>query len=278
MAAGIMFVFAMAAYAQDPGLPDSVIIDTGAVAYNPGVGGYKFIHIYFVTDDSVEYLCLPIGWTSIDGQIFPGRSVWRWPFTSWIDVYDSLLINEGILIQLCFATYGGPDTTPLLFTNHQRLWGLDLRFLITASAVQQFVYIDTIFEATNGSVEMAIGTVELPWKPKVKRGYLRYGFVGVEETRAVPSSFALKQNYPNPFNPETKIDYEIPSAGLVTMDIFNILGQKVKSLLSENKEAGYHTVHWNGTNDNGQAVPSGVYFYKMTAQGFMQTNKMIMLR
>ncbi|NLI15740.1 MAG: T9SS type A sorting domain-containing protein, partial [candidate division Zixibacteria bacterium] len=74
------------------------------------------------------------------------------------------------------------------------------------------------------------------------------------------------------------IEFALPKGGNVSIEVFNVLGQKVKTLISEYKDAGTYSVRWDGTNNNGMAVPSGVYFYRMVTEGFSQTNKMIMLR
>jgi len=94
----------------------------------------------------------------------------------------------------------------------------------------------------------------------------------------LPGSFELGQNYPNPFNPATTIDYQIPVQSDVTLDIFNILGQRVQSLNIYNQSPGYHSIRWEGRNDDGQSVASGVYFYRLTAGEFRQTRKMYLIR
>jgi len=98
------------------------------------------------------------------------------------------------------------------------------------------------------------------------------------ERVSLPSEFILNQNYPNPFNPGTNIEYQLPEAAYVSIEVFNILGQKVKTLVSEQKEAGYHQARWDGESDSGRDVPSGVYFYRMNAGSFSQTMKMVMLK
>ena len=99
----------------------------------------------------------------------------------------------------------------------------------------------------------------------------------------VSRQFLLHQNYPNPFNPETTIRFDIPllggvRAGLVTLKIYDILGREVKTLLNEPKPAGSYTVHWDSTNDTGQAVASGVYLYQIKAGEYVQTRKMVLMR
>jgi hypothetical protein len=277
LAIGVILLSALPTFAQDPGAPDSVILDTTYAQVDTINGATRYIHVYFLTDDSIMFVNLPITWTSSDGLIFPGHSVWRVPFTQWDDVYDTLLIAERLLRQVCFADLAGPDNPPL-FTNGQRLWALDLRFVAMPGADTQFVKVDTVTDPINGKVEFA--NIEITFRPKVKGGYFRYGSTatGVDQPEVLPLVFVLNQNYPNPFNPETNIEYSVPTAGNVNIDVYNVLGQRVKTLVSEYKSVGNFSVRWDGSNYNGQMVPSGVYFYRMVTEGFSQTNKMIMLR
>jgi hypothetical protein len=93
-----------------------------------------------------------------------------------------------------------------------------------------------------------------------------------------PSNFSLYQNYPNPFNPETKIEFSLPSRSLVKGNIYDILGRKVKTLVDVELSAGRKVVTWDGKDDNGQDVTSGVYFFRLRAGEFVQTRKMVLLR
>jgi hypothetical protein len=102
--------------------------------------------------------------------------------------------------------------------------------------------------------------------------------VGEEEHPAMPKTFVVSQNYPNPFNPITQIDYALPKDCNVKIDIFNILGQKVKTLIDEFQTAGLKIVHWDGKDDNGQACASGIYFYKIQAGEFSQAKKMVIVK
>jgi hypothetical protein len=95
---------------------------------------------------------------------------------------------------------------------------------------------------------------------------------------AIPLTYQLKQNFPNPFNPETKIYFEIPQAHNVTIAIYNMLGQKVRTLVDDNFKAGQHVVNWNGTNDYGIRLSTGVYFYRIKAGDFIASKKMLMLK
>ncbi|MFH1213550.1 MAG: choice-of-anchor D domain-containing protein [Candidatus Neomarinimicrobiota bacterium] len=94
-----------------------------------------------------------------------------------------------------------------------------------------------------------------------------------------PQQFALSQNYPNPFNPLTNIRYEIPKISRVSLIVYNTLGQKIRTLVdSEEKYPGYYQAIWNGTNDSGKQVASGIYWYVMRAGEFSQTKKMLFMK
>lgn len=99
---------------------------------------------------------------------------------------------------------------------------------------------------------------------------------------ARPTTYALLQNYPNPFNPHTTIEYDVPEIGgkipRVAIQIFNILGQKVKTIDRGEKDSGRYKVIWDGRDDNGVSVPSGVYFYRLLSEDFATSKKMVLLK
>jgi flagellar hook assembly protein FlgD len=97
-------------------------------------------------------------------------------------------------------------------------------------------------------------------------------------TAAIPDKFSLTQNYPNPFNTETSFKYEIPTASHVKVEICNVLGRKVKTLVNEKMEAGFYIVYWDGINEQGENVVSGIYFYSLTTNKGKLTRKMVVVR
>ena len=100
-----------------------------------------------------------------------------------------------------------------------------------------------------------------------------------EESPATrPRGFALLQNYPNPFNPETEISYSLPEHSQVRLAIYNLMGQKVRILVDEYQAAGHKTVHWDGTDEDGNKVASGIYFYRIKAGKYAETKKMILMK
>jgi hypothetical protein len=100
----------------------------------------------------------------------------------------------------------------------------------------------------------------------------------VDDATVVPSTFALAQNYPNPFNPTTTIEFSLAKREMVMIEIFNTLGQKVRTLLNESKGAGSHSIEWTGTDDAGDPVSTGVYLYRLTAGDVAQTKKMLLVK
>ncbi|MDD3534520.1 MAG: carboxypeptidase regulatory-like domain-containing protein [Candidatus Cloacimonetes bacterium] len=100
----------------------------------------------------------------------------------------------------------------------------------------------------------------------------------IEDLVAPVYTTELKGNFPNPFNPETTIRYSVKDRGPVSIDIYNVKGQLVRSLINEVKEAGEFNAVWNGTDNNGRAVSSGVYYFKMNAGKYSSTKKMIMMK
>jgi hypothetical protein len=112
-------------------------------------------------------------------------------------------------------------------------------------------------------------------KPSNEVGMLR---VSVTDNPTTPLSFTLGQNYPNPFNPSTTILYELPRDGQVEVAIFNLLGEQIRTLTNQRQAAGQYRILWDGRNENGKSVPSGVYLYRLRAGEFVQTRKMILMQ
>jgi len=99
-----------------------------------------------------------------------------------------------------------------------------------------------------------------------------------DDAAGLPKEFALAQNYPNPFNPTTEIEFALPIRSHVSLQVFNLLGQKVKTLVESDMEAGYGSVIWDGTNDAGAQLSSGAYFYILRVEGNTLAKKMIMIK
>ena len=102
--------------------------------------------------------------------------------------------------------------------------------------------------------------------------------LSAQDEAILPITFAMHQNYPNPFNPVTSVRYDIPITSQVDISIYSLLGQKVKTLTSSIHQPGFYSTQWNGTNDMGSSVSSGVYICKINAGPYTSINKMILMK
>jgi len=104
--------------------------------------------------------------------------------------------------------------------------------------------------------------------------------LAVEESGegVLPASYSLSQNYPNPFNPETTIRYDLPSAGPVRLLLYNLVGQRIRTLLDEDHPAGIYSIVWDGTDDVGRDAASGVYLCRMETEKYRAVRKLVLVR
>ena len=109
-------------------------------------------------------------------------------------------------------------------------------------------------------------------------GVFSFLTTGIDDDARIPSDLSLYQNYPNPFNPETRISYDLPQAGAVTLTVYNSLGNAVRQLVSGHQGAGRHKVTWDARDDAGRKVASGIYIYKLQAGKKIVTRKMLLLQ
>jgi hypothetical protein len=102
--------------------------------------------------------------------------------------------------------------------------------------------------------------------------------VGGDNGGLLPNSFSLAQNYPNPFNAGTNITYSLDHSGPVTLTVCNLLGQNVRTIFDGHRESGIHTEAWDGRDDHGNPVPSGIYFSRLVQNEHRQVRKMVLLK
>ncbi|MFC1607930.1 two-component regulator propeller domain-containing protein [Candidatus Latescibacterota bacterium] len=137
------------------------------------------------------------------------------------------------------------------------------------SGLEQDVYVRALLTDNSGKkwigARDALTSVRQASSPRLKKS-------------AVPSQMAIFGNYPNPFNPETTVDFVIPESGNTTVDIYNVTGQKIRSLMSENLPAGKHTVVWDGQNDTGASMSSGVYFVRLESESGVLSHRIMLVR
>ena len=131
---------------------------------------------------------------------------------------------------------------------------------------------NTIAVNANGEFAFAGFSYGSVWKTSISCDVVK------EIDQETASSFHLYQNYPNPFNPNTSIEFLLSKSGQVKIEIFNILGQKVKTLVDQYLKAGHKLVDWDGKDNNGNDVSSGIYFYRLQAGDYVDTKRMVLLK
>ena len=99
-----------------------------------------------------------------------------------------------------------------------------------------------------------------------------------QNQNVLPDRFTLSQNYPNPFNPSTTINYALPTKSHVVIKVYNVLGQEIRTLVDHDNSAGFYSVLWNGKDNFGKSVTSGIYLYRIETDDFDKSMKMILLK
>ena len=187
-------------------------------------------------------------------------------FNNWI---DNLTPSTG---TVCFTDPNNDDAAVAVYNSgtgwKTAFWTVD------PIALNYYSPVDTA-----SMYHWALTTVGNPgWDTFEWFGAPMYKVVGTENEIAVPADFKLHSAYPNPFNPVTNIAYELGTGADVSLTVYNMLGQEVATLVSAFQTAGNYTVQWNGMDNVGHSVPSGLYFYEMNTEGFSSTHKMMLIK
>ena len=179
--------------------------------------------------------------------------------------------NKTVMIGLLWIAYNANN--PELTTGDGPL--ATLTFEVTDPRLEEIRIEPTTFSNPDHKVSFIYNEVGASGQLEVKELVpdLVGATVPVHRAPAIPTEWALNQNYPNPFNPVTQIAFALPKDSRVRLEVFNILGQKVTTLVDDNLTAGYHNVSWNADEE-----ASGIYFYRLKTEEFTQTRKMTLLK
>ncbi|MCP4583173.1 MAG: T9SS type A sorting domain-containing protein [candidate division Zixibacteria bacterium] len=270
----LMAILIVPVSAQDPGLPDSLIIDM--VAAEMGAPSIM-LPVYVVTDDPVAEIILPLQWESFDNQINLAGAYYFNTLLEWDETSDTVNLAFSQMLVRGINDTGG-DPNPVLDTDYQRELAMFIRIVIHDEAGEQFVPIYNYIDETWGHVQFVLDNGETSFDPIVVAGGVLYQAVGIDEYDNLPAEISLNQNYPNPFNPDTEISFAIPKSGQVSLEIYDILGRRITTLLSDNLEAGYYSARWNGTDESGNTVSTGMYFYTLNTGDTRISKKMLLLK
>lgn len=162
----------------------------------------------------------------------------------------------------CFSPFlDSAATTPDFFTEP----------LNPGDTLITSLHVTALNNEGTANVQIQVGTFRNPSDRVIIDFTATVNPVSVEEEKTFVEKYFIEQNYPNPFNPSTKINYGLKKAGNVEISVYNILGNKVATLVNGFKSAGNHSISFNASN-----LSSGVYFYKIISNGFVETRKMIL--
>ncbi|MGH7451660.1 MAG: T9SS type A sorting domain-containing protein, partial [bacterium] len=164
-----------------------------------------------------------------------------------------------------FANFYVPHGTLWLKQGTEAAGAFIGKDVIIGEGVQ--LTLDSFFETTGASTSNIQAFTEIGSKSPASSSPLNS-----------PNTFLLEQNYPNPFNPSTEIRFALPEASRVTVKIFSMLGENVRTLADGEFAAGAYALRWNAQNDRGEKVPSGVYFYQLVTSRYKETKRMILAK
>ncbi|MCK4371645.1 MAG: T9SS type A sorting domain-containing protein, partial [candidate division Zixibacteria bacterium] len=194
------------------------------------------------------------------------------PSRSWMSIYGSDLEVDGQPVR--------SGATVEVFTNHGVLCGSGVYNdgILKFTSVYGYDAENDSYPKDGDRLSVRIDGERVASDLTYAGSGSRISLSSLSAADLLPDSYSMSQNYPNPFNPSTTISFNLPNAGQVQLSIFNVLGQKVTTLVNGQLTAGTHEATWNGTDESGSPVGSGIYFYRITSSDFDQTKKMILMK
>lgn len=265
---------------NDTGVCDTVRISCPIIVPTVIPGDSILVPIYTWTDEDLSGFSIGLKYDSTKLEITTKK---RYDTTGCaIPVAARSYISENILTPgiylIGWADFSAENPIPASTTDKGKLL-ITIKFKVKSTATPATIVLDSTFVAPGG--KFVLSTIE---GASVSPQYVHCpgGDIALPvqeiQTQLLPEHYELGQNMPNPFNPNTVIVFAVPRPAEVRIDVFNVLGQKVKTLANEFSKAGYKRVEWDGKDDNGSSVASGVYLYRMTAGDFSETKKMLLLK
>jgi hypothetical protein len=254
----------------DPGAPDSVRVSNAVFA-----GGQAVVTVTLTNDEPLSGLQIPLQFSTdlaiLDSVVFGARTagfagddIVRWD----TDLGGSQRTVMLTVVPLASGQVAaGSDAIALLYLSVNGTSTSDTSLINT-----------TTLNPAGGLLLGDTSPNPVGFQPAFVGGSVRSPLAIWDDDGTLPTRFELAQNYPNPFNPETALRLSLPQAGHVTLDIYNLLGQRVITLYDGSAPAGYLELRWNGRDQAGRPVGSGVYFYRMVAGDFQQVRKMVLLK
>ncbi|MBT4065049.1 MAG: T9SS type A sorting domain-containing protein, partial [Candidatus Marinimicrobia bacterium] len=208
----------------------------------------------------------------------------------WIsDVLDTVIINKDNITDtynLQWAESKSVDLDSIHYLVYAKIGVYPVEEIydttVTTLPLTYQEFLENVFEETPGNgvtVKFSVSATDGKDTVKVSGDdrvvYVnRYEYLSTE-SEGIPTEFALHENYPNPFNPTTTLRFDLPEVSSITLTIYNMLGQKVRTFNMNDTPAGFHSIKWNAINDYGDPVGAGVYLYQLRANQYLETRKMV---
>lgn len=272
---------------------DSIILESKAVPVGQDTGptsdtsAYVYLKVEITNKDSLTALNVALKETSISNGAY---LLLAWPrtFNGVVSMLTSTL-NGSRVFSGGFYHGNSPDSFLVAGVYDP----LDLSTAEPPNLVRKAFYeikFDSAIATANGTVEFDsarviqpsgfVNTVPADIQVNFVKSIVTITATDVRDINPGqrPQAYSLSQNYPNPFNANTQISFALPQSGKTKLEVFNILGQKVNTLVDEYMTAGFKIVNWDGRDNRGMEVPSGIYFYRLRSEKFLQTKKMLMIQ
>jgi len=291
----ILALFALSAFAQLPDPRDSVIIESKPVGPSTTPPDFSVrVRVLITNKDTITGLVLPLRESTTIGNVYMTLSYPR-TFSGVVATLTATLravrsFSGGRYNSVSpdtFVIAGFSDSLNLATTEPPNLirngfW--EIKF-DTVFDELGFIDIDSVFISPDTTIKF-VGFGGTDIKVNFVRGVMAACFacdtfptsIDGDLSGNFPKVYYLSQNYPNPFNANTQITFALPKSGRTKLEVFNVLGQKISTLVDEFLTAGTKTVNWDGRDEKGIPVPSGVYFYQLQAAEFRETKKMLVLK
>jgi hypothetical protein len=258
------------AYAKDVGKRD--VLRLSDVVLEDGE--YK-VAVHVINDEELAALDVPLRYGQPGDPIELVRVDFSQRVADW-DFTHAAIDNQNktVILGLISELIGTRQNADLKVSAQGQTKIADLVFKVDGEFEASF---ETFTTERPGHELTFIYNQDVDGKPTVKSIAPDFEVNAEFKGSVLPDEYALSQNYPNPFNPTTSFTLSLPEASDYAIRVFNVAGQLVRSF-DGRLEAGVHTITWEGNNDQGSKVASGVYFYRAEANGFTETRKMLMLK
>jgi hypothetical protein len=268
----VLVAVAAPVMAQDPGVPDTVRIDTSVVF---DTSNQAALSVWLINDEPLSGIQIPLSFSTdlafLDSVTFGTRTA---GFTG-ADVLRASTDLGGTAQTIMLALV--PLQTGSIAAGNDAIATLHFSRNL-ASASTEAVVSQTTLTPAGGLLAGDTASQPNSYVPTFRGGSAAVGVSVADHPDILPRTFELLPNYPNPFNPTTSFAVAIPVPSHVTLDIYNLLGQRIVRLYDATAPAGYLDLTWNGKDSRGRQVGSGVYFYKVEAKDFRQVRKMVLLK